>query len=229
MTSTDTGVISNDAAGLGATISRDGAIDTVTLIGGPARVGKTTLARQWAAAQRADLVQLDNLLHAVAEVAIGKSLQALQKAPSIATHNPREWLAELRVRDEVLWKAAQGYLNKSQGALVMEGGLWPDWVASLERPHTALFIVDTDIAMADRLIDITRTDPLSWMAKRGYSEDKIRKWADYNRFRSEDIAERAVSHGYPVFDISGGIDRTQREAIRYLTDNYGRSGPNHEH
>ncbi len=82
---------------------------SLTLVGGPARVGKTTLARRWAATRQVELVHLDHLLHAAVAVASGDALCALRKAPSIATHSPREWLDELRDRDAVLWTAARAY------------------------------------------------------------------------------------------------------------------------
>lgn len=187
----------------------------LTFIGGPARVGKTTLARRWTADRPVELVHLDHLLHAATAVATGGELSALRKAPSIATHSREEWLAVLRERDEVLWRAAEAYSTAAKSELVLEGGLWPDWTATVRRPHVAIFIVDTGDS-ADRLVEITRSDPQSWMAQRGWSEEKIRKWAGYNQFRSIFIAELADRHGYPVFDIANGIAAVQEEALTYL-------------
>ena len=189
---------------------------SLTLVGGPARVGKTTLARRWAATRQVELVHLDHLLHAAVAVASGDALCALRKAPSIATHSPREWLDELRDRDAVLWTAARAYAGAAVHEVVMEGGLWPDWVAELELPHAAIFVVDTADDMADRLVEIARANPQSWMAQRGWSEEKIRKWAGYNRFRSEVIGDLAVRHDYPVFDIASGIAAVQDRALTHL-------------
>lgn len=191
--------------------------DTLTLIGGPARVGKTTVARRWASTRPVELVHLDHLLHAVSAIATGNTLAALHKAPSIATHTPKQWLTELRCRDAALWTAAKAYTTATHDELIIEGGLWPDWVRTLERNHTAIFIIDTADDMADRLVDITRTDPRNWMTQRGWPEQKIRKWAAYNLFRSLTIADLAARHGYPVFDIATGIDSAQDQALRYLT------------
>lgn len=196
----------------------------LTLIGGPARVGKTTLARRLSAAVGpVELVHRDHLLHAAASVAAGDDLIALRKAPSITTHSPQEWLAALRDRDAVLWKATEAYCGAAHGGLVMEGGLWPDWVASIQRPHVAIFIVDTADS-ADRLVDITRVDPQNWMSRRGWSEEKVRKWAGYNQFRSTVIAELAGRHGYPVFDIADGIAAVQDEALSHLATHSDRAG-----
>lgn len=188
----------------------------VTLIGGPARVGKTTLARRWIAQRTVEFVHLDHFLEALKATATGDALRALRLAPSIATYSPTEWLAQLRVRDEAMWRSARAYADKAAGPLVIEGGLWPDFVSRLEREHLAIFVIDTGADMADRLVDITRSDPDSWMARRGWSEDKIRKWATYNRFRSEFIANLATRHGYPVFDIASGIAEVQDQALQYL-------------
>lgn len=188
----------------------------VTLIGGPARVGKTTLARRWIAQRTVEFMHLDHFLEALKATTTGDALRALRLAPCIATYSPTEWLAQLRVRDEAMWRSAKAYANRAPGPLVMEGGLWPDFVSRLEREHLAIFVIDTGADMADRLVDITRSDPDSWMAQRGWSEDKIRKWATYNRFRSEFIANLATRHGYPVFDIASGIADVQDQALQYL-------------
>lgn len=190
----------------------------VALIGGPARVGKSTLVRRLVAECPSELVHLDHLRSALLSVAGVGEAAALRKAPSIATNTPKEWIAQLRARDAVLWTAAQEYVAAAQDALVLEGGLWPDWVAGLEQWHVAVFVVDTAADMADRLIEIAEREPDSWMARRGWSHDKIRIWAGYNRFRSEHIAEAAERHGYPVFDIAAGISSVQDRALRYLTD-----------
>lgn len=188
----------------------------VMLIGGPARVGKTTLARRWTAHRAVEFVHLDHFLQALKAAATGETLRALRLAPSIADYSPPEWLAQLRVRDEAMWRAARAYADKAAGPLVMEGGLWPDFVSRLEREHLAIFVIDTSADMADRLVNITRADPQSWMAQRGWPEDKIRKWATYNRFRSEVIANLAARNGYPVFDIAAGIAEVQDQALQYL-------------
>jgi hypothetical protein len=201
--------------------------DSLTLIGGPARVGKTTVARRWATTRSVELVHLDHLLHAVAAVAAGDTLTALRKAPSIATHTPKQWLSELRCRDAALWTAAKAYTTATHDELLLEGGLWPDWVRTLERDHTAIFIIDTADDTADRLVNITRTDPRNWMAQRRWPEEKVRKWASYNRFRSLAIADLAARHGYPVFDIATGIDNAQDQALRYLTTTPDTNSPRH--
>ncbi|MDO2986885.1 hypothetical protein [Mycobacteroides abscessus] len=199
-----------------ATALPPGLDTTVTLIGGPARVGKTTLARRWTCRRTVEFVHLDHFLHALKATATGDTLRALRLAPSIADYSPPEWLAQLRVRDEAMWRSARAYADKAAGPLVMEGGLWPDFVSRLEREHLAIFIVDTGADIADRLVQITHADPHSWMAQRGWPEDKIRKWAIYNRYRSEFIANLATRHGYPVFDIASGIADIQDRALQYL-------------
>ncbi len=186
------------------------------LIGGPARVGKTTLSRRLALHTSAALVQLDHLLHAVCAVAAPESRIALEKAPSIKTRTPKQWLDELRERDRVLWQAAHAYVIAAQGEpIIIEGGLWPDWVRELELEHNTAFIVDTGQS-ADRLVEIARTQPQSWMAQRKWPEHKIRKWAGYNKFRSEFIAELAAQHDYPVFDIADAMGPTLEEAFDHL-------------
>lgn len=188
----------------------------VALIGGPARVGKTTLARRVSCGSSIEVVHLDHLLHAVKAVASESAVAALSKAPSIDTHSPGEWLREIRERDRVLWDAARAYTVAAQGPLLLEGGLWPDWVRELPSGHTAVFLVDTADS-AERLVHIARSDDQNWMARRGWSDEKIRRWAAYNALRSETIADSAHEHGYPVFDIRDGMTAAQDQALRVLT------------
>lgn len=136
----------------------------VALIGGPARVGKSTLALRLLAQCPSELVHLDNLRAALLSVAGVDEAAALRKAPSVTTNTPKQWLAELRARDAVLWTAAREYAAAAQAALVLEGGLWPDWVAGLEQSHVAVFVVDNAADMADRLIEIAEGRPIAgWL------------------------------------------------------------------
>lgn len=190
----------------------------IYLIGGPARVGKTTLSQRLIEASPAELVHLDHLLPAVSALADHAAAAALNKAPSINDHSPEQWLYHLRHRDRTLWTAAKAYIttaHRNNSALIMEGGLWPDWTAHLEIDHTAVFLIDTS-DNADRLVDIAKRHPNSWMARRKWPEAKIRRWAKYNQFRSEIIAEQAEKHSYPVFDISHGQTHAQNQALRTL-------------
>ncbi len=190
----------------------------IYLIGGPARVGKTTLAQRLIQAAPAELVHLDHLLPAVRALADQSAVTALNTAPSINDNSPQQWLHHLRHRDRTLWTAAKAYIttaHRNDSALAMEGGLWPDWTAQLEIEHAAVFLIDTADS-ADRLISIAKQHPNSWMARRQWPEAKIRRWAKCNQFRSETIAELAEQHGYPIFDISQGQTRAQAQALRTL-------------
>lgn len=188
----------------------------VVLIGGPARVGKTTLARALAERSSSEFVHADHLLHAVRSVASDSARAALGKAPSVDTLSPPEWLDEIRARDRVLWEATRAYIEAARGDLLVEGGMWPDWVRELPCEHEAVFLVDTGDS-AERLIGIARADDRNWMAQRGWSDDKIRRWAEYNRLRGETIARLAAEHGYPVFDVRDGLTAAQERAAFALS------------
>lgn len=192
----------------------------VTLIGGPARVGKTTLAQRIATQAPSELVHLDHLLHALKAVAHPETKEALNKAPSINTHNQQQWLTELRARDHALWAGASAYITAARGPLIMEGCLWPDWVSELPIAHTAVFVIDTSDS-GDRLTEIAAADPENWMTQRGWPEEKIRRWALCNQYRSHIIAEQALRHGYPIFDIAAGISAAQDHALKTLTNAAG--------
>lgn len=196
----------------------------IRLIGGSARCGKSTLSRSVVAATTgSQLVSLDNLLESLAVVADAKTRAALRTAPGVYTHTPQEWVSGLRVRDRVLWDAARAYLDRAGTEdVIVEGGLWPDFVAATSTGMVGsarvVFLVDTGDS-AQRLLHIAHTVPGNWIARRGWPDKKIRRFADYNRYRSEQITAQASAFGYPVIDIAdhGRMCGAHDAALTHLT------------
>lgn len=130
------------------------------------------------------------------------------------------------MRDRVLWDAARAYLERAGDEdVIVEGGLWPDFVAASTTSSEAVasarvvFLVDTGDS-AQRLLHIAHTVPGNWIARRGWPDEKIRRFADYNRYRSEQITLQAKTFGYPVVDIAdhGQMSGAHDAALTHLTE-----------
>jgi hypothetical protein len=195
----------------------------IWLIGGSARCGKSTLMHQAQAALACPAVPLDLLLKALVPVATPTNQAKLQARPKVEQLSVTQWLQALRERDQVLWQAVRGLVeaaSHSQSDLVIEGGLWPDYVAEIADDADdmrAVFLVDTSSDHASRLVQLARSSATqnNWM--REWSDDKLKKWAGYNVARSRLIVELAEQHNQPVFDIAGdGLGEMQRQALALL-------------
>ncbi len=195
----------------------------IRLIGGPSRCGKSTLSKEVASQTGSQLLHGDFIRPAMEAVASGNDLVALRLRPKESEYTPDQWIEQLRTRDAVIWRGLKEVISNviQHGEdIVVEGNIWPDYAAELAGQHTlkATFIIDTDVdAHTRRLADLAAADDTdnNWM--KNWDQDRLTKWATYNVARSQRIAELAIEHGFPVFDIAeGGISYAQERAAQYL-------------
>jgi hypothetical protein len=204
------------------------------LIGGPARVGKSTLFRKLAPLVSGQALSIDTLKPSIHHFARPLPQDPLLAAPSEDDNTPESWLAELRVRDRIIWDGLTPYLREADADgwdVLIEGGLWPDYVAEMHDvvPHRAVWLIDTTETQqrADRLINIARTTSArnNWQAN--WSEDRLRRWAQFDRHRSEEIRRLAdgagrrdlrISQPYQCVDIAhfDSMRLAQQTAARLL-------------
>jgi hypothetical protein len=190
-------------------------------IGGPARCGKTTLTHQTESLYTGQQVSLDNLRHAFIPLAAEAILASLEPDAELTeTTTTDEWIDILRDRDRTVWTGAKAYLaaaTDNNDDVLMEGCLWPDYIAELEVPFRAVFLVDTSPNHADRLIAVARSESThnNWM--REHNDAWMRRWAKYNIARSERYKQLGDEYNQPVFDIAdSGIAQAQAAALEYL-------------
>jgi hypothetical protein len=190
-------------------------------IGGPARCGKTTLTHQAESLYSGQQISLDNLKHAFVALAAEAVQATLQPAPHLNEHATKdEWITILRDRDRLVWAGAKAYLAaaaENNDDVLMEGCLWPDYMADIKAPYRAVFLVDTSPDHADRLIAAARNESThnNWM--REHDDDWMRTWAEYNIGRSQLYKQLGQEHDQPVFDIAdSGIVEAQAAALEYL-------------
>lgn len=198
----------------------------IYLIGGPARCGKSVLAEKLRQQVDGQVLSGD---------AINRSLRELTKPewlPDLFEHvvdplneddTPATRIERLRRRDRVLWQFLASYFEandfQSDDNVLVDGALWPDFMANLTHEHKAAFLVDTSPDHAERIRKI-RDDGATknnWMSERGYTDEKITRWAEFNIARSHQVIKLCDIHHYAYFDIAeGGIDQAQARALQYL-------------
>lgn len=148
----------------------------------------------------------------------GTELAVLTGAQDAFTQTSQAWLSVLRARDALLWKGVAAYATDcgDRHDVVFEGGVYPDNLATFDVPHVGVFLgaVDDD---PQRLLDIMRDDPDSWMAKKSYSEEWVRRWCAHNRERSRMVQTLATENSYPYFDLSHGYE-DHDEALAFVLE-----------
>lgn len=185
----------------------------IYLIGGPARCGKSTLAERVRHKVDGDVLSADAFKKTL--------LQNLRPSwvPDIFDHviapigtmsSATRQIDRLRRRDERMWQFYDGYIDADLQAsphkdILIEGNIWPDFIAGLRHTHKAVFLVDLAPAedQFERLQKIRDSDDdNNWMKARDFNDRALKKWAKFNRLRSERYVQLCREHGYPYFDIS---------------------------
>lgn len=197
----------------------------IYLIGGPARCGKSTLANRVRREMDSQMISGDLLLEALRGTTKREWLPDIFHRHSGATYHggePKQMVERLRRRDKVLWSFIRAYLQAasqkaSHDSIVAEGGIWPDFIQSLELPHRAVFLVDTSSDEADRLISIRDSNSdNNWMV--AYSDKDLAEWAVFNAERSRHFVMLCEEFGYRYFDVAYlGIKGASDAAFEYLT------------
>lgn len=198
----------------------------IYLIGGPARCGKSTLARRVRKEIDAQVISGDALRHSLIEQLTPEWFPALFEH-TIDPFNDFE-TAEMRVtrlrrRDEAMWGFYWRYAEaaeKESDDLLIDGNLWPDFIHTLPGKHRAVFLVDTSQDQAKRIIAIRdEGGPNDWMRENHYTDEQIITWAKFNAMRSRLTIDLCKKYDYPYFDIKEhGMDDSQSRAFDYLLE-----------
>lgn len=199
----------------------------IYLIGGPARCGKSTLAKRVRREIDAQIVSGDAFIESLLENIKPEwapdifihAMDPIEKLPGDAAK-----LERIRQRDKVLWsflKSYTGHAGQVRDSVLVEGDIWPDHISELQPDHRAVFLVDTSTPeiQAKHLIAIRDSDDNdnNWM--KNWSDERLSEWAHFNLLRSRLYIELCQKHNYPIFDIAdGGLQTAQDRAFEYLLD-----------
>lgn len=196
----------------------------IYLIGGPARCGKSTLAKKLRKEIDGQVIAGDAFVHALQSNLEPSSL------PDIFDHNvanvhlmtdPETRIDRLRRRDEAMWQFFQAYIKTAledapHDDILLEGNIWPDFLELFDMPYEAAFLIDTSLEQSKRLVTIRDShSDNNWMQK--FSDEELAKWAEFNAARSRRYQTLCQASGHRYFDIAElGIEEAQAKAFEYL-------------
>ncbi len=196
----------------------------IYLIGGPARAGKSTLAKMVRKEIDGQVLAGDAFVRSLRDNMEDQWIPDLFEHHNdpIEKHFPADAkIKRLRRRDKVSWQFYKAYLMAAAvGAagddVLIEGNIWPDFLPEFDLPHRAVFLIDTSPDQAVRLRKIRDSDSdNNWM--RDFSDEKMDEWAMFNVVRSQRYIEYCQKHGFTYFDIADhGIEKAQLLAFEHL-------------
>ncbi len=198
----------------------------IYIIGGSARCGKSTLARQFRVGFDGQVLSGDSTRVAIRETSQPEWLpDVFDKIvdPTSEDDPPSKRIARFRRRDMVVWNFLQKYFDSVTFAnddVLVDGPLWPSMLKDYPLEHRAVFLVDTSIDHAERVLHIRDTAEYgNWMRDEKYTDEAIRKWAAMNVERSKLMIDECKKYGYQYFDIAElGLDGSQVRALEYLSN-----------
>ena len=198
----------------------------IMLIGGPSRVGKSTLAESLRPKINGQIVAGDAFSRGIRE-SVGAErfpdlfVDLVDKHGVIDSHE--QTIGHLRRRDKAMWIFYKNYIeavaHDSHDDLLIDGNFWPDYLTKLDIDHRAIFLVDTSPDRANFLKQVRddETTANNWMRQREWSDEKIDKWAEMDIKRSLKIIELCKQYNYPCFDVAThGFTKAQELASAYL-------------
>lgn len=188
------------------------------LIGGAARCGKSTLAREIRTSTDMQSFSGDAFRTALRKTAERNTISVLhapraEKIPdekSFIDHHSVNAHLEIeakRAQARFVWPFIENYIfavehESTDSVLVESIDVWPDLIALSGLWHRAAFLVDTSPEQAERIIASRGSDPYDWMHENEYSDARIRAWSDFNVQRSMLIQNLAEEVGYLCVDLA---------------------------
>ena len=202
-------------------------------IGGAARCGKSTLAREIRQSTDIQTLSGDALRTSLRKTALAGIFPILH-APRpekisdeqtfIKRHSVDRGLEVEAKRQQAafVWPFIENYVraieHESNDSVLVESiDVWPDLIAASGLAHRAAFLVNTSPEQAERIISTRGTDRFDWIHENRYSDARIRAWSEFNVSRSITIRELADMHGYLCVDLAAtSFSEAQETARDYL-------------
>lgn len=198
----------------------------IYLIGGPARCGKSTLAKRVRREIDAQVVSADAFTESLLRTLHPDQLPEIfihQKDSIHELPDNEAKLERIYRRDKAMWKFYEGYMfeveERQHESLLLEGNLWPDLVSSLSYAYQAVFLIDSSpvderVAFLTRLRDSKDTSN-NWM--RDFSDERMRDLAEFNLLRSQRYKSLCEEYKQSFFDIADeGIQAAHDRAFAAL-------------
>jgi 2-phosphoglycerate kinase len=196
----------------------------IYFIGGPARCGKSTLAKKIRKNFDGHVLSTDALSYALREMTQPEWLPGLFHRviePTSEQDPAQKRIKRLYQRDKVVWQLTRGYIeaiqHDSADDILIEGCIWPDFLTDFAYEHKAVFLIDTSVhEQTERLLLIRDgKGDNNWM--KDYSNERMVTWVHFNKARSLTYKQLCNRTKYSYFDIAQeGIDGAQQRALSVL-------------
>lgn len=187
-------------------------------IGGAARCGKSTLAREVRTSTNMQSLSGDAFRTTLRKTAEHGTFPVLhtpraEKIPDeksfVDYHSTNAHLEveAKRTQANFVWPYIENYIHaieheSADSVLVESIDVWPDLIALSGLEHRAAFLVNTSPEQAERIIASRGLDPYDWMHQNEYSDARIRAWSNFNAQRSTLIQNLAEKAGYLCVDLA---------------------------
>ncbi len=209
------------------------ALKRTYFIGGPPRVGKTTLAYKLSEEIKGHVAMTDAIRNSAKKVCEDKS-GPLFMINYYNEFSEDQWLErfannpKLVVEDQVneskaIWRSVVSFCNmfcEDNANHIVEGvAVMPELVASMDnKPEHVVFVGNTNEKHVETMLKYGKDNPEQcWMAYLGYSEDRIRAFANYVLHMSLHFKEEAQKYGFSYVELSDDhFEESLREAIDVL-------------
>ena len=193
----------------------------IILIGGGARLGKTTFVSKLLKKLPYYVLSTDNLKYMGQKFGVMKD-----ESTSEDWNNSAIWLEKIRKRDYEVWNWTKEYIisaTKSHKSLIVEGNLWPDYIIKdIEQFRNAniimLFMTDTssEETIYSYLVNLKENDPYNWL--NDYDNDKLKAFSSCSKIRSEKLKQLCTENNCLVYDVKdyNSLDEMQEDMERLI-------------
>lgn len=193
----------------------------IWLIGGPSRIGKTTLSRKLCRHINGQVLSGDQYFRSIKK---SIPVEFCQKIfPEInSTNSGKNWLNEIINRDTTYWEFLKNFIEDSilstkTDDVLIEGNIWPNFLFNWNKKHTAVFLLDTSDKRSNFLKDIRNLSDTqnNWM--KDYSDERIENWVKKDNLRNLKLLEECKKYNYTYFDRAiYSIEEMQNLAVKYF-------------
>lgn len=197
-------------------------MNTLYLLSGPPRVGKTTIMNRLVKKTGVQLVAADALEHGLRNVLTGEPHQLLRGIKLQGSAERKTTFTEVGdwepfqnqgTESELLLQFIVGmldYYRRNKESVAFEGTEFaPHWVSDLKLSDfkvKAAYVGYTDASHIESILAHAQNNVYDWindwLTQSNGDETNIRTWATEQAKKNAQLKQEAASHGYPFFDIS---------------------------
>ncbi len=211
------------------------ALERTYFIGGPPRVGKTTLSYKLAEKIKGHVVMTDAIRNSAKKVCEDKNGPLFminrynefteEKWVDRFTNSPEKVIEDQANESKAIWRSVVSFCNmfcEDNANHIVEGvAIMPELVDSMKnKPSHVIFVGNTNNDHVETMLEYGRKYPEQcWMAYLGYSEDKIRAFANYVKHLSLYFKSEAEKYNFQYIELDGNLDKVIEDRVLPIVAN----------